>query len=71
MTQEVLKVFEAVSKVILSAPKALQKTGLDLVNFRPLHTPWELSSLKCGNVHVRKDNAARLERVRPRGKFEW
>jgi hypothetical protein len=25
--------FEAVSKVVLSAPKALQKTGLDLVSF--------------------------------------
>jgi hypothetical protein len=38
-----------------------------------LHTPgpWESSSLKWGNVHLRKDNAARLERVRPRGDFEW
>jgi hypothetical protein len=25
--------FEAVSRVVLSAPKALHKTGLDLVNF--------------------------------------
>jgi hypothetical protein len=25
--------FEAISKVVLSAPKALQKRGLDLVNF--------------------------------------
>jgi hypothetical protein len=33
MTQEGSKVFEAVSKVVLRAPKALQKTGLDLVNF--------------------------------------
>jgi hypothetical protein len=33
MTQEGLKMFEAASKVVLSAPKALQKTGLDLVNF--------------------------------------
>jgi hypothetical protein len=29
--------FEAISKVVLSAPKALQKTGLDLVNFGPFH----------------------------------
>jgi hypothetical protein len=37
MTQEVSKMFEAVSKVVLSAPKALQKTGLDLVNFGPFY----------------------------------
>jgi hypothetical protein len=36
-----------------------------------LHTPWESSSLKCGNVHMKKGNAGRLERARPRGKFEW
>jgi hypothetical protein len=37
MTQEGLKMFEAVSKVVLSAPKALQKMGLDLVNIGPFH----------------------------------
>jgi hypothetical protein len=37
MTQEGSKMFEAVSKVRLSAPKALQTTGLDLVNFGPFY----------------------------------
>jgi hypothetical protein len=31
--------FEAVSKVGLSTPKALQKTGLDLVNIGPFYGP--------------------------------
>jgi hypothetical protein len=41
------------------------------INNNILHTPGKLSSLKCVNVQIRKDNAARLERARPRGKFEW
>jgi hypothetical protein len=36
-----------------------------------LHTPGKLSSLKSVNVHRRKDNAARPEKARPRGKNEW
>jgi hypothetical protein len=40
----------------------LKKTGLKL------HTPGKLSSLKWVNVHIRKDNAARPEKARPRKK---
>jgi hypothetical protein len=49
--------FESDNKVVLSAPKTLQKTGLDLVNFGPFYeskassNPW-LEPLRPANYPV-------------------